>query len=62
MRDKISNKGERVKARDDKSVVPLKKPNFNGAAVVDENGREIPITEKMVQKAISELDQKLKGS
>ncbi len=29
--------------------------NFNGAALLDENGNEIPITEKMVQKAIAEL-------
>ncbi len=31
--------------------------DFNGAALLDENGNEIPITEKMVQKAIAELQQ-----
>lgn len=42
---------------------PAKKPeeqpeevDFHGAAVIDENGREIPITEEMIQKACEELD------
>lgn len=30
--------------------------DFNGAALLDENGREIPITETMVQKAIAKLE------
>ncbi len=28
-------------------------PDFHGAALIDENGNEIPITENMVQKACS---------
>ena len=31
-------------------------PDFNGAAIIDENGVEIPITEEMVQTACDELD------
>lgn len=31
--------------------------DFNGAALLDENGKEIPITETMVQKAIAKLEQ-----
>jgi hypothetical protein len=31
--------------------------DFHGAAIIDERGREIPITEEMVQRAIVELDQ-----
>lgn len=27
--------------------------NFNGAAVIDANGREIPITESMIQQALN---------
>ncbi|MCH2556947.1 MAG: hypothetical protein MK005_06565 [Alcanivorax sp.] len=30
---------------------------FNGAAVVDEQGREIPITEAMILRACRELEQ-----
>ncbi|MGB2287999.1 MAG: PA1571 family protein [Porticoccaceae bacterium] len=32
------------------------KPNFNGAAIIDENGNEIPITEEMVQNACDSLE------
>lgn len=32
------------------------KIDFHGAAVVDENGNEIEITESMVRKAIQELE------
>ena len=31
-------------------------PNFNGAAIIDEHGKEIPITEEMVQTACDELE------
>lgn len=31
--------------------------DFHGAAVIDEKGREIPITEEMIQKACEELDE-----
>ncbi len=30
--------------------------DFHGAAIIDENGREIPITEEMVQQACAELE------
>ncbi|UTW45688.1 hypothetical protein KFE80_01865 [bacterium SCSIO 12696] len=29
--------------------------NFNGAAILDQNGKEVPITEEMVQGACHEL-------
>ncbi|MGS2722239.1 PA1571 family protein [Porticoccus sp. GXU_MW_L64] len=29
--------------------------NFNGAAILDQNGQEVPITEEMVQDACQEL-------
>jgi len=32
--------------------------DFHGAAIIDENGREIPITEAMVQKACKQLQDK----
>ena len=31
-------------------------PNFNGAAIINEHGKEIPITEEMVQTACDELE------
>lgn len=31
-------------------------PDFHGAAIIDEHGREIPITEDMVQRACRKLD------
>ena len=31
-------------------------PNFNGAAIINEKGKEIPITEEMVQTACDELE------
>ena len=34
---------------------PEKQPDFHGAALVDEHGREIPITEDMVQQALEAL-------
>ena len=32
-------------------------PDFHGAAVLDEDGNEIPITEDMVQEAFEELEE-----
>ncbi|EKF75150.1 hypothetical protein A11A3_05639 [Alcanivorax hongdengensis A-11-3] len=32
------------------------RPDFNGAAVIDEHGREIPITEAMIQRACERLE------
>ncbi|MAZ69270.1 PA1571 family protein [Porticoccus sp.] len=46
---------EQPKIKPDKHV---KSPDFHGAALIDDNGREIPITEDMVQDAFSDLDQK----
>lgn len=34
---------------------PVTKPDFNGAAIIDDQGAEIPITEEMVQDACEEL-------
>lgn len=34
--------------------------NFHGAAVIDEKGREVPITEDMVQKACQSLQNEAK--
>lgn len=31
-------------------------PDFHGAALIDERGREIPITEEMVQRACAALE------
>ncbi len=31
-------------------------PNFNGAAIIDENGNETPITEEMIKSACDELE------
>ena len=31
-------------------------PSFNGAAIINEQGKEIPITEEMVQTACDELE------
>lgn len=42
----------------DKPDKKAKSPDFHGAALIDDNGREIPITEAMVQNAISDLNQK----
>lgn len=30
--------------------------DFHGAAIIDEKGREIPITEEMIQQACDELE------
>lgn len=39
------------------------RPDFNGAALVDDQGREIPITEDMIQRALAALaDSPLKAS
>lgn len=42
----------------DKPTKKATPPDFHGAALIDESGREIPITETMVQNAISDLHQK----
>ena len=35
---------------------PAQEPDFHGAAIIDEQGREIPITENMIRSAIEQLD------
>jgi len=32
------------------------KPDFHGAAIIDEHGQEIPITEEMVREACKQLE------
>jgi hypothetical protein len=34
-------------------------PDFHGAALIDEDGNEIPITEGMVQEACSDFDEEV---
>lgn len=35
--------------------------DFHGAAIIDQNGREVPITEDMLQKAFKKLQEKSKS-
>ncbi|MBU2706985.1 hypothetical protein KCM76_13405 [Zooshikella marina] len=36
---------------------PSHRPDiFNGGAIIDENGKEVPITEEMLQKAFKRLE------
>ena len=45
---------------DDKIQVIRTQPDQSlGCSIIDEQGREVPITEKMIQKACSELDKRL---
>ncbi|MFJ2692982.1 PA1571 family protein [Pseudomonas sp. NPDC087336] len=45
---------------DDKIEVIRTQPDQSlGCSIIDEQGREVPITEKMIQKACSELDKRL---
>jgi hypothetical protein len=37
------------------NVIQFRARNFHGAAIIDENGKEIPITEKMINEAISQM-------
>ena len=41
----------------DKSTVAAQDVDFHEAAIIDENGNEIEITEEMVRKAIHEIDE-----
>lgn len=36
------------------------KPDFHGAAIIDNEGREVPITEEMVKQACEDLEKKRK--
>jgi hypothetical protein len=36
--------------------------NFHGAAIIDEQGREIPITEAMIQQAFQRLEKSSQAS
>lgn len=40
----------------DKSDSNPLQPNFNGAAIIDDDGNEIPITEEMIKSACDELE------
>ncbi len=45
---------------EDKIEVIRTQPNQSlGCSIIDANGREVPITEDMIQKACSELDKRL---
>ena len=45
---------------EDKIQVIRTQPNQSlGCSIIDANGREVPITEDMIQKACSELDKRL---
>ncbi|EJN30047.1 PA1571 family protein [Pseudomonas sp. GM80] len=45
---------------DDKIEVIRTKPGQTlGCSIIDEQGREVPITEDMIQQACSELDKRL---
>ncbi len=35
----------------------LKKHDFHGAAVIDKDGKEVPITDEMVDNALKSLDE-----
>ncbi|WP_375739644.1 PA1571 family protein [Pseudomonas boanensis] len=43
----------------DRRVVPLQPRQPIGGAVIDAQGREIPITESMIQRACQELQRQL---
>lgn len=40
----------------DKTTRPMPEPDFHGAALIDDEGREIPITEEMVLDACEALE------
>ncbi|HLD66347.1 MAG TPA: hypothetical protein VJA19_09895 [Pseudomonas sp.] len=43
-------------SQDPRRVIPLKPQQPVGGAIIDEQGREVPITEGMIQRACSELE------
>ena len=43
-------------SNDSKKTRKIKEINFNGAAVIDKFGREIAITEEMIQEAFKKLE------
>lgn len=52
---------DKIMARDTQSIstdhnAEPSAPDFNGAAIIDENGVEVAITEEMVQSACDQLD------
>jgi hypothetical protein len=46
-----------MKAQQQNRVIPLNPQQPVGGAIIDAEGREIPITEQMIQQACRELDQ-----
>lgn len=49
----MSHKDQTLKQSDDQP----QEVDFHGAAIIDEDGHEIPITEEMIQQACAELDE-----
>jgi hypothetical protein len=49
---------------DDRSSSPTHKPadHLNGASIIDEDGRELPITEEMIQRALDEAHRRWQSS
>ncbi|WP_280284315.1 PA1571 family protein [Pseudomonas sp. BN415] len=45
----------------DRRVIPLRSRRPVGGAVIDAQGREIPITESMIQRACQELHKQLES-
>ncbi|MFC5696338.1 PA1571 family protein [Pseudomonas sp. GCM10022186] len=43
----------------DRRVIPLRQRRPVGGAIIDAQGREIPITESMIQRACQELHKQL---
>lgn len=41
----------------DKKPRPVPRPDFHGGALIDDQGREIPITEQMILDACEALEQ-----
>lgn len=54
-----NNKSEKTDKADDTAAedITSQEIDFHGATVIDEDGKETPITEEMVQRACSELEE-----
>lgn len=42
-------------SRNSTSLVPAHAADFHGASIIDTNGKEIPITEAMIQESLGHL-------
>jgi hypothetical protein len=47
---------EKPQQKDANTKQGAAEPDFNGAAIIDGNGVEIPITEEMIKNACDQLD------